>query len=311
LRRAAGRIAALLLATGAAAALAAFAFPGLVLDALLVYSRREAGLALEVVELEGGAISYLQGGSGPSVVLLHGFGGSKETWLGVAGQLAPRYRVIVPDLPGFGASPARDGDEHGPAQQADRVHRFLAEIGVGSHHLAGLSMGGEIAGFYAARHPEALRSLLLVAAPGVRAPVRTEFIRRVLAGENPLRVDDEQDLDALFALASFRPRSPPGILKRAMVRDLAPRQELHERILADIVRAGEDALGPLLPGIAAPTLLVWGAEDRLVHPSSVAVFEAALPEAESAILPECGHAVPVECRDALLERYLPFLEAHP
>jgi pimeloyl-ACP methyl ester carboxylesterase len=304
-------VAALLLGAAAATAVVWVAFPELVLRTLLAYSRRAARLELRTSEAEGAPIAYLEGGSGPCVVLLHGFGGSKETWLGVAGNLTAGYRVIVPDLPGFGGSPARVGEEHGPAQQAARLRKFLGEVGVESHHLAGLSMGGEIAAFYAAHYPDALRSLLLVAAPGVRAPVRTEFLRRVLAGENPLRVDDEGDLDALLAMASFRAPSLPGILKRGMVRDMAPRQEIQQRILADIVRAGEDALAPLLPRITAPTLVLWGAEDRLIHPSSAAVYEAAIPQAEAAVLPGCGHDLPGDCLDGLIARYLPFLAAHP
>jgi pimeloyl-ACP methyl ester carboxylesterase len=231
--------------------------------------------------------------------------------MAVAAALAPQYRVIVPDLPGFGESPARKAGAHDPDAQAARLRGLLQGIGAGPHHLGGLSMGGEIAAFYAARYPDDLRSLLLLAAPGVRSPERTEFLRRVLAGENPLRVDDEADLDALLALASVRPPSIPGLMKRAMVREMAPRQEVQERILADVVRAGEGALEPLLPHIRARTLVLWGAEDRLIHPSSVGVFRAAIPRAESEVLPACGHDLPGECSAEVIGRYRRFLAAEP
>lgn len=305
------RVAAALLAVAAAAAILVVAFPELALRALFVYSRRAAGLELRTFELADGPIAYLEGGSGPSVVLLHGFGGSKETWIGVAAALAPHYRVIVPDLPGFGESPARQAGSHDPAAQAARLRSLLQGIGAGPHHLGGLSMGGEIAAFYAASYPDELRSLLLVAAPGVRSPEQTDFLRRVLAGENPLRVDDEADLDALLAMVSFRPRSIPRLLKRAMVDDMAPRQEVQQRILGDIVRAGEAALEPLLPRIRARTLVLWGAEDRLVDPSTAGVFVAGIPRAESEILPGCGHALPGDCPSEVIGRYQLFLAAQP
>lgn len=309
-RRLPGAVAVLLVVAGAVALLVV-ARPELALRGLFFYSRRAAGLELRTFELADGPIAYLEGGSGPSVVLLHGFGGSKETWIGVAAALAPHYRVIVPDLPGFGESPAREAGLHDPAAQAARLRELIQGIGVGPHHVGGLSMGGEIAAFYAARYADDLRSLLLVAAPGVRSPERTEFLRRVIAGENPLRVDDEGDLDALLAMVSFRPRSIPRLLKRAMVGDMAPRQEVQGRILADIVSAGEAALEPLLPRIRARTLVLWGAEDRLVHPSTAAVYAAAIPRVESEVFPACGHALPGDCPAELIGRYRRFLDAEP
>jgi pimeloyl-ACP methyl ester carboxylesterase len=289
----------------AAAALLYFAFPEVLLGVLVERARAAAGRELREADAGADRIAYLDGGAGEVVVLLHGFGASKDDWNALAGRLAAR--VIAPDLRGFGDSPFRDDARYDPISQARVVHDFLATLGVTQHHLGGLSMGGEIAAAYAAAYPDAVRSLLVIGAPGVRAPQRTEVVERMLAGEPVIVVRSEADLAALVATASARPRAIPGPFARVISRRMAARAEIETRILADIVAAGEGALEPLLPAIRARTLLVWGAEDRMIHPSSLDVFAAAIPGAESVLLPGCGHDVPGDCPDELAARYAAFL----
>jgi pimeloyl-ACP methyl ester carboxylesterase len=263
------------------------------------------------VDAAGHHIVYLDGGDGTPVVLLHGFGLTKDLWDVVAAQLTPQYRVIVPDLPGFGESPVREGEKYDAESQARRVRALLDALGVRDHHIGGNSMGGVISVVYAALYPHAVRSLLIGAAPGVRSPEKSELTRRLEAGGNPFLVGSEADLDQLLELAFFRPPAIPGPIKRAMLRDAIERRTTYARIFKDLVPPGEGALEALLPKIAVRTLVAWGAHDRLVHPSSANVFTAMMPNAEKTILEECGHALPRECPDLLAQRYLAFLEREP
>lgn len=293
----------------AAAALVYFAFPEVVLGFAVDRARSAAGRELGEADAGGDRIAYLDGGAGEVVVLLHGFGASKDNWNGLAGRLADRYRVIAPDVRGFGESPFRDDARYDPVSQARVLHDFLGALGVTEHHLGGLSMGGEIAAAYAATYPDAVRSLLVIGAPGVRAPQRTDVVERMLAGEPVIVVRSEAELAALVAMASARPRTIPGPFARVISQRMAARAEIETRILADIVAAGEGALEPLLPAIRARTLLVWGAEDRMIHPSSLDVFAASIPGAEGVLLPGCGHDVPGDCPEELATRYAAFLGA--
>jgi abhydrolase domain-containing protein 6 len=299
----------LLVSIVAAAAILYFAFPETLLALLVERARSAAGRERGEADAGADRISYLDGGAGEVVVLLHGFGASKDNWNALAGRLADRYRVIAPDVRGFGESPFREDARYDPVSQARSLHDFLAALGVAEHHLGGLSMGGEIAAAYAATYPEAVRSLLVIGAPGVRAPQRTDVVERMLAGEPVIVVRDEDDLAALVAMASAHPRTLPGPFARVIAARMAARAEIETRILADIVAAGEGALEPLLPAIRARTLLVWGADDRMIHPSSLDVFAAAIPGAEGALLPGCGHDVPGDCPDELAARYAAFLAA--
>ena len=300
-----------LVAVGVCAAAVYVAYPELILRALSASARRSAGLERRTVEAGGHRIVYLDGGSGPPVVLLHGFGVSKDLWNSVAARLTPTYRVIVPDLPGFGESSFRETERYDAESQATRLRAFLDALGVHEHHLGGNSMGGSISAVYAAIYSKSTLSLLIGAAPGVRSPEKSELERRLAAGENPMLVRDGDDFDALIGLVFFRPPSIPRPLKRAMLSTAIRKQVAHAKIFDDLTEAGEGALEPLLPRIRARTLVVWGERDRVVHPSSVGVFTAAIARSESVVFEACGHALPRECPDLLSQRYRTFLASAP
>lgn len=283
------------------------AYPELILRVLSESARRSAGLERRVVEVGSHRIVYLEGGSGPPVVLLHGFGATKDLWNTVAARLTPHFRVIAPDLPGFGESSFLEPERYDGERQAARLRAFLAEIGVDEHHIGGNSMGGAISVVYAALYPDVTRSLLIGAAPGVRSPEQSDLDRRLAAGENPLLVRSAEDFDALMELAFSRPPSIPGPLRRAMTAFAVRKQAAYARIFEDLIEAGEGALELLLPRIETRTLVVWGEDDRLVHPSSVGVYTAGIAQSEGVVLENCGHALPRECPDLLAQHYLDFL----
>lgn len=311
MRRAFRMLLAAIVVAGVCAAVVYLAYPERIVRALSASARRSAGLERHVVDVGRHRIVYLDGGSGPPVVLLHGFGASKDLWNAVAADLTPTYRVVAPDLPGFGESSFHETERYDADNQAARLRAFLDQIGVRDHHLGGNSMGGVIAVVYAARYPETTRSLLIGAAPGVRSPEKSDLERRLAAGENPLLVSDEDDLDVLLELAFAQPPSIPGPLKRAMLATAIQRHDAYARIFHDFTEAGDDALAPLLPRIGTRTLVVWGAKDRIVHPSSVDVVTAAVDDSESVVFEECGHALPRDCPHLLAQRYLTFLASGP
>jgi len=284
-----------------------FFFPELVLQAMEASARSGAGVDRFEVDVGAHHIVYLEGGAGEPVVLLHGFGASKDLWNAVAARLTPQYRVIAPDIPGFGESPALDEARYDVESQARRVRALLEALEIGEHHIGGSSMGALISVVYAALYPDAVRSLMIGAAPGVRAPEKSEVEEAFERGENPLLIRNEEDFDTIIGLIFARPPAIPGPVKRAMMRAAIRNHEIHARLFDELRQSPIDGLEPLLPGIEAPTLVLWGAEDRLVHPSSVAVFTEGIAGAESEIFEACGHALPRDCPDLMAERYLAFL----
>jgi len=287
-----------------------FVYPGIVLDVMAETARDAAGLERKSIMVGDHEVVYLDGGSGQTVVLLHGFGASKDFWNAVAARLTPTYRVIVPDLPGFGESTKLESANYGMKTQAERLHGFLDQLGIEKAHVAGNSMGGAISLVYAAMYPEFVNSLMIGGSPGVSSSAQEDLEQLVSSGDNPLLVGNEDDFDRLMELAFSNPPSIPGPLKREMVARAVQAEKFNEKIFADL-RIEGGSLDRYLEGVSVPTLIVWGADDRLVDASMAAAFSAGIKSSKAVIFDHCGHALPRECPDVLAERYLTFLADAP
>src|SRR5256885_1209839 len=114
-----------------------FFLPARTAAALISFGRRAAGLRTRSVDIPGFRIVFAEGGRGEPLVLLHGIGGDKDNWTYVSLFLRRRYRLIVPDLPGFGESSKLPGAGYGIEQQGERLHSFLQRIGIARAHFGG------------------------------------------------------------------------------------------------------------------------------------------------------------------------------
>ncbi len=246
--------------------------------------------------------SYLESGEGPLIVLVHGFTGSKENWLALMRKL-PKQHVIAPDLPGWGESERKPGADYGPVAQAERLHAFIASLGGKPALVVGHSMGGQILGLLAVRHPDDVGPIVLMSSAGV-AFKENEFGREVLAGKNPFeahtRADVHRYLDIVFTDPPFVPWPVDLALARQRARDAGFEQQVLDRI-----GRGPEALQlqKELGAIKSPVLLLWCRDDRVIDVSAAKVFAAGLHSSETVILEGCGHmplmAAPQEVADAL------------
>src|SRR5258708_27033340 len=181
---------------------------------LISLERFSSGLRRRTVQLGDHRVVYSEGGKGEPVVLVHGFGAAADTWNRFAGRLTKRYRVIAPDLPGWGASTRLEAESYGYSSQVERLHQFLALLGLGRVHLVGHSMGGFIASAYAARYPDEVITLTLMAAHGVAEPQPSDLARSVAEGDNWLVADSPQAFDRLLNnVFAKRPYIPGLVLK--------------------------------------------------------------------------------------------------
>src|SRR5690606_18555501 len=131
--------------------------PDVVVRAEYARQRVAAGLSQAGVRAVGHRWAYAYSdqapADAPTVVMLHGFTGSKENWYPVAARLQGRYRLLLPDLPGWGQSERLRGEDYGFSAQAERVAAFLRARSPGRPVvLLGHSMGGGIVPLVAARH---------------------------------------------------------------------------------------------------------------------------------------------------------------
>jgi pimeloyl-ACP methyl ester carboxylesterase len=234
--------------------------------------------------VRGAAVGYdVLGAGGEPLVLLHGLSGSTRWWARNAPALAGSHRVYVLNLPGFGDLPWRSR-RFVLTEAADWVADWMGAVGLDASHLVGHSMGGYIAIRLAARHPECVRRLVLVAPAGVPTG------RSMLGYGVPLAAA------ALAADPSFLPVLALDALRAGPLTILRAARDL----------LGEDVRDDL-NAIRAPTLLIWGERDALVPPSIGPAMRDEIRDARLLVLPRAGHVPQYDRADefnAAVRRYL-------
>ena len=274
-------------------------------DSAYAMERSRANLQRkELVLADGTRIAYLEGGTGAPLVLVHGFGADKDNFTRVSRWLTPHYRVIVPDLVGFGESThLRDVDYH-YAAQAERLHAFTQALGLARLDLGGNSMGGGIAMSFAAQHPREVASLWLLDCAGVAEAPPSELARIVTTtGANPLMITKESDFPAFLKFVMSDPPWIPGSVMDVLARERIANQDLEREVFRQIAT---DSVSGAVKGLATPTLIVWGDEDRALSVGTVPVLQTLLPNAQAVVMPHVGHAPMIERPQQTAEDYLRF-----
>lgn len=240
--------------------------------------------------------------------MLHGFGGSKDNWPRFAKYFTPNYRVIIPDLPGFGDSSKPQDAKYNIMSQVERLNLFAKELKLTKFHIVGNSMGGSIAGNYAVTYPEMVKTLALFDSAGVVSPIKSERALLLEKGINPLVVKEVNEYDKLLEINFYKPFPIPSLIKKYLAKQAMQAAPLNEKIFNDISNTDLTVLEGKLNKIKAPTLIVWGASDKVIHVSSVPIFEKNIKNAKSAIIKECGHLPMMEKPQETASIYQEFLK---
>lgn len=273
--------------------LGAHVAPGATLRAFRGLVRGLAGFKRKQVRVLDHDIVYYEAGSGPTVLLVHGFGADKDTWVPYANRLKAHARVVIVDVPGFGDSTYLESAQYNYAAQVERMKAFVDALGLAPLHLAGNSMGGAIVGHYAATHPSDVRTLLLMDNAAVEMPKRSEFLARIDAGENPLIMRSLADVPTLVKFCLHRAPPLPRFVQKLVAAQGVHRADQNARIF-DQIFAESASLEPLLPKIQAPTLIMWGEEDSILDVSIVDVLERHIPKHRTVRYRGCGHIPYIE-----------------
>jgi triacylglycerol lipase len=267
--------------------------PGLAYRMAMAMARRAGRLRLREITVDGHRMPYLEGGTGEPLLLLHGFGANKDHWTLIAPHLTKHFRVIAPDLPGFGDATRLPGERYGPAEQVARIAAFADAVGLERFHLGGNSMGGYLAALFAARHPERLLSLWLLAPAGAQEAAPSEVQVMVERGDNPLLVDTRAALDRLTDLCF---RVPPYVPSRFLVPLLerARREYAFNRYMFDQLFSNPMWLDGELGTLEVPALVVWGDSDRVLHPSGLDALRRFFARGEFVMMSAMGHVPMIE-----------------
>ncbi len=250
--------------------------------------------ASKQVEVFGQKIHYLEAGSGPSVILLHGLGADASNWAMNTSVLAKSFHVFVPDQIGFGESD-KPLVNYRVGTLVDFLDGFCKKLGIAKASVVGNSLGGWTAMAFTLAHPDKVEKMVLVDSAG--------YSFDHLGGQKPTH----EMLDALnpSTVAGTKALIALIVANKALATDQIAEQffAAHmrkndgytiERFIDSILR-GEDVVDGKLGAIKAPTLIIWGREDALTSLASGKMMASDIAGSEMTVLDNCGHVPQFEC----------------
>lgn len=286
-------------------------YPECATDLAITTKRSIAGLERQQVSLpDGSEYIYLDSNPGnadnlPVMVLLHGFGADKDNFTEVAPFLVDDYRIIAPDHQGFAESSKDMNGDYSPLAQVTRLSQLFEQLGLQQFVLGGSSMGGLIAMTYASEHPEDVQALWLLDPAGVQAAPISEA-RQVIKeqGTNPLVAHTVEEFHAVFDLVMSEPPFIPDFVLDTKAQARINNVELEKRIFKQFHHID---IVPQVTGLDIPALIVWGSEDRVLHPDGADLLAAALPNNQVIKMPGIGHLPMLEAPKQSAADLLAFL----
>lgn len=250
-------------------------------------------------EIDGMQLHYRDEGTGFPIVLIHGTGSSLHTWDAWTKELTKTNRIIRMDLPAFGLTGPNATADYTIKSYTNFLYQFLQKIKVDQFHLAGNSLGGNIAWNYAAENPEKVAKLVLIDASGLptnkpqpaifkmaKTPILSSLFLYVtpkfFIKKNMIEVyaDETKITDALitrYHKMALRTGNRQAFIDRAKI-DFKPTTEQNQE---------------KLKSIQTPTLLIWGANDNWIPLDNGKRMNNILPNSKLVVLENSGH-VPME-----------------
>jgi pimeloyl-ACP methyl ester carboxylesterase len=232
----------------------------------------------------------------PVMVVLHGYGADKYNWLLYIRVLKGEFRLIAPDLPGFGQT--YNGDlqaDYGIADQVARLKGFVAALNLDRIHLAGNSMGGFIAARFALTYPQGVLSLTLMDAAGLTAARKTVLEESFEHNEILFLPRTRAQAETVLAMAVARQVKLPFIAIVYLLKQISERRPVLEKIFRQLMADHKSSdLSQKLAVLDMPVLVIWGRKDQLLDVSAAENLAPFLRKGELVILDNVGHAPMIE-----------------
>lgn len=260
-------------------------------------------------------ISYIERGNQAStkhsVLFIHGFSNSKEIFLDTIAWLPRDLHVIAMDLPGHGDTAWEENDEISINTFVDRIKQFVQCIGLDKHkfHIVGESMGGNIAGVYSALHPNDIVKTTMMCPQGIKFKqmdaMKAEYER---SGECILLPSNLRGVREMFDFLLAKRFPFPnfvldGILQMRLLND-----EFNKKLLLQLVTVDEAILENCLHLIKAPSMVLWGKQDKILDVSCVDTIRARCPSVRKTVIYEnAGHVLSIDCPKQVARNLVEFI----
>jgi pimeloyl-ACP methyl ester carboxylesterase len=257
----------------------------------------------KTLSFAGNTVAYLMQGQGPAVVIVHGIGGRKEDFAAVASALAPTFTVYSMDMVGFGQS-SKDAPSISIGLQVEALRALLAHEKLTHVRLVGNSLGAWVVASFAAANPVSVDRLVLIDAAGLKvtlsgpppvnfAPDNVAEMRNLLKTvlDSPFA---HTEVFAAQALAAFKAGGEAQTLAKLFAGFASP--DSKDRPLDDV-----------LPKISSPTLVAWGANDRLFPAALADVVVAGVKGSRKVLIDRSSHFPQIDNPEALSAAIRAFL----
>ncbi|XP_077180342.1 monoacylglycerol lipase ABHD6-like [Paroedura picta] len=249
--------------------------------------------------------TYGKPGAQPSMLMFHGFSLSKEMWLEAIKYAPKDVHIICVDLPGHGETTCLQGESYTGIEQAKRMHQFVEYSGLNRKpfHLVGISMGGLVAGIYAALYPSDVYCLSLFCPAGLKYPTDNDFVKRLKEMEkhkdfknNPLIPLTINQLNKMAKVGFYNFSWNPGEqLMQGFLDSRKAHFSFYTKCLLDFSSVeSRYSLQDNISKIRAPTQVIWGKNDKILDSTGGKIFADAMPSCQVHMLDRCGHFIIIE-----------------
>ncbi|XP_054642187.1 BTB/POZ domain-containing protein KCTD6 isoform X5 [Dunckerocampus dactyliophorus] len=263
-------------------------WPSMLIKVYYWYWRRTLGLQVRYTDCGGYRFCYSSRGKPglrPSILMLHGFSAHKDTWLTVVKYLPKHLHIVCVDMPGHEGTTRTNKEDYSILGQVRRIHQFVETLRLNRKpfHVIGTSMGGNVAGVYAATYSSEICSMTLICPDGIKHPCESKFDNHLQDLERsnftlniPLIPTTPEEMEDMFKLCSHVRFKIPQQILQGLVDVRQPHNSFYEEVFMEIVdEKSRYALQEHLHLITAPLQVIWGKQDQVKSSNLNACVEKA------------------------------------
>lgn len=251
-----------------------------------------AYLEKKSIMIDGYTVHYYEGLASQekdTLVLLHGLGDDKDSFVRVAKNLSDQYHILLPDLLGHGENEKLSDADYRIEGQVDMIRKFVKAKNIEMFHLGGHSMGGHIAAAYATKYQDTLKSLIIINSPGLKIDddiAYNDFEDKTIT---------EQDLEPLLAKIFFKIPKLPKPFRIFQINQLNENHDFTKYILLpQIMNSNDFDLINKISIIQVPTLILWGQHDEIVKHNIAEKFNELIPHSKLIYIDNASHCPQLE-----------------
>ncbi|WP_111710226.1 alpha/beta fold hydrolase [Lutibacter citreus] len=284
-----------------------FFFPKVLVDQANASYARAGNLEKKTISVNDYKVHYYETKNAddkPNLVLLHGMGDDKSSFLQTTKLLSENYHLILPDLAGHGENERKQGLDYSINGQATFLKSFLKKIDVNKFNLIGNSMGGHTAASYAIKYPNDITHLILLNAAGIKLD------EHVVYGGFGKEIENKEELDAVLKRVFYKVPDLPGPIANYMIEQINNSKDFVDGTLIPAIKNGEYFnLKNNVQNIKAPTLVLWGKHDDVVKFNVAEYYRDSIPNSELKLIENASHSPQLEVPELVAKEVKKFIES--